>query len=173
MTIASPVTLLLSEEAEARPNAESSAGELQPGPPPRLGFLGVGWIGRQRLRSVAASGRAEIAALADFDADAAAAAAEELGSTAVRSLDQLLTMNLDGVVIATPTALHAEHATAALQAGLAVFSQKPLGRTAAETRRAIEAARRANRLLAVDMSYRFVRGIEKIKERVKAGAQAD
>jgi predicted dehydrogenase len=82
----------------------------------------------------------------------------------VPSLDHLLEMNLDGVVIATPTALHAEQAIAALQAGTAVFCQKPLGRTAAETRRVIDTARRQNRLLGVDMSYRFVRGIEKIRK---------
>ena len=32
---------------------------------PRLGFLGTGWIGRNRLHALAASGVAEIAALAD------------------------------------------------------------------------------------------------------------
>jgi predicted dehydrogenase len=143
------------------------------GPRPRLGFLGVGWIGRHRLQSIARSGLAEIAGLADFDLAAATAAAKEFGATPARSLKSLLQMNLDGLVIATPTALHSEHAVTALESGLAVFCQKPLGRTAAETRRAIEAASRANRLLAVDMSYRFVRGIEKIKEQVKGGVMGD
>ena len=32
---------------------------------PRLGFLGLGWIGRSRLDAIAASGLAEVAALAD------------------------------------------------------------------------------------------------------------
>jgi predicted dehydrogenase len=32
---------------------------------PRLGFLGTGWIGRQRLDAIAASGAAEVAAVAD------------------------------------------------------------------------------------------------------------
>ena len=137
---------------------------------PRLGFLGVGWIGRHRLQSIAKSGLAKIVALADFNFAVATAAAEEFGSMPVQSLEKLLELNLDGVVIATPTALHTEHAIAALESGLPVFCQKPLGRTAAETCRVIEAARQANRLLALDMSYRFVRGVKKIKELVKAGA---
>ena len=136
---------------------------------PRLGFLGVGWIGRHRLDAVARSGLAEIVTVADYDSSAAASAAEIARARVGRSLEDLVKMDLDGVVIATPTALHAEQAISALDAGVAVFCQKPLGRTAAETRRVIEAARRANRLLGVDMSYRFVRGIQKIYELVRSG----
>jgi predicted dehydrogenase len=136
---------------------------------PRLGFLGVGWIGRHRLQAVAESGLAEIIALADCDFAAAVQTAATLsGAQALPSLDHLLEMNLDGVVIATPTALHAEQAVTALQSRNAVFCQKPLGRTAAETRRVIDTARTQNRLLGVDMSYRFVRGIEKIRELARA-----
>lgn len=51
----------------------------------------------------------------------------------------------------------------ALAAGLAVFCQKPLGRTAAQTRRVMAAARTMNRLLGVDLSYRFVRGMQTIQ----------
>jgi predicted dehydrogenase len=137
--------------------------------PPRLGFLGVGWIGRHRLEAIAESGLADVAALADCDfAAAARTAALFRGALPVASLDHLLDMRPDGVVIATPTALHADQAIAALESGSAVFCQKPLGRTAAETRRVIDAARRKNRLLGVDMSYRFVRGIEKIRELARA-----
>ena len=114
---------------------------------------------------------AEIVALADADLAAAQAAAELIpGAQAVRSLEDLTTLELDGVVIATPTALHAEQAAAALSAGLAVFCQKPLGRNAAETTRVIQTAKRAGRLLGIDMSYRHVRGIKKMKELVRAGA---
>lgn len=138
---------------------------------PRLGFLGVGWIGRHRLQSAQASGMAEIVALADADLATAQAAAELIpGAQAVRSLEDLIALELDGVVIATPTALHAEQAAAALSAGLAVFCQKPLGRNAAETTRVIQTAKRADRLLSIDMSYRHVRGMKKIKELVRAGA---
>ena len=117
---------------------------------PRLGFLGVGWIGRARMEAVA--GDAEVAAVAD-------PAVPE----ALDSLDELLELPLDGVVIATPSALHAEQAVAALDAGLAVFCQKPLGRTADEAARVVDAARSADRLLAVDLSYRFTRAAQALK----------
>jgi predicted dehydrogenase len=132
---------------------------------PRLGFLGVGGIGRHRLEAIAQSGAAEIVAIADSSAKLAEKAAQSASEAVVlHSLDDLLEMELDGVVIATPSALHAEQAIAALERGVAVFCQKPLGRSAWETRRVIRAAYQANRLLAVDLPYRFMSGIRKIHE---------
>jgi predicted dehydrogenase len=137
---------------------------------PRVGFLGVGWIGRHRLQSLAETESVEIAALADCNTSVAAAAAAQIpGAAVLPCLDAMLQHGLDGLVIATPTALHAEQTIAALQSGLAVFCQKPLGRTADETRRVLQTARQRDRLLAVDMSYRFVRGVKKIKAIADAG----
>ena len=137
---------------------------------PRVGFLGVGWIGRHRLQSIHESGAVEIAAVADFDSATARKVAGQIpGAVAAPSLDALLELQLDGLVIATPTALHAEQAIAALEKDTAVFCQKPLGRSADETARVIRAAQLANRLLAVDLSYRFMRGVQKIKQMIRAG----
>ncbi len=137
---------------------------------PRLGFLGVGWIGKNRLDAIAQSGVAEIAAIADAsEALAREAAAVAPGCETSSSLDALLALGLDGVVIATPSALHADQAVRALERGLAVFCQKPLGRTAAEARRVVDAARAAGRLLGVDLSYRFVKGIPELRDLVRGG----
>jgi predicted dehydrogenase len=129
---------------------------------PRLGFLGVGWIGRSRLERIERSGLAMVAAIAD--------PAER---DALDSLEELLERELDGVVIATPSALHAEQAIAALERGFAVFCQKPLGRTAAETARVVRAARAADRLLGVDLSYRSVEAARRVRELVRDGALGD
>jgi predicted dehydrogenase len=137
---------------------------------PRLGFLGVGWIGRNRLQAVLASGSAEIVALVD-QCEAACAATLDLAREArpCRSLDEMLELELDGVVIATPSAQHAEQSIQVLESGRAVFCQKPLARTLAETERVLQAARRADRLLAVDFSYRYTRALRCIRELVNAG----
>jgi predicted dehydrogenase len=124
---------------------------------PRLGFLGVGWIGESRLKAVSESGYADVAAIADPAVPGA-----------LDSLDELLDRELDGIVIATPSALHAAQAISALQNGLAVFCQKPLGRTAAETLAVVDAARKADRLLVLDLSYRHV---EAFRAAVKAVAE--
>lgn len=137
---------------------------------PRLGFLGVGWIGRHRLEAIAASGFGEIAAVADPVEENARQAGELVpGASVLSSLDDLLGAGLDGIVIATPSALHADQAIAALQSGASVFCQKPLARTAGETRRVVEAARTAGKLLAVDLSYRFIQGMDRVRALAQAG----
>ena len=148
---------------EVQALARVSAGRL-----PRLGFLGVGWIGRNRLDAVAASGAAEVAAVAD-----PALADDVHGLAPLGSLDDLLALDLDGIVVATPSAFHAEQALAALDRGLAVFCQKPLGRTEAEAGAVVDAARRADRLLAVDLSYRYTAAARAVREAVRAGTVGD
>jgi len=135
-----------------------------------VGFLGLGWIGRHRMRALLASESVEVAAIADVCREnAAAAGAMVPGALQVATLDQLLELDLDGVVIATPSACHAAQAIRALDRGLAVFCQKPLAISAAETAQVVSAARRANRSLSVDFSYRFTDGMRKIHDLVRSG----
>lgn len=115
------------------------------------------------------SGVACIMGVADTLGENARAAAELASCPLVDSLDELLELELDGLVIATPSALHADQATSALERRIAVFCQKPLGRTAAETARVVATARSVDRLLGVDLSYRFVEGVRRIRELVRSG----
>ena len=142
--------------------------------PPRLGFVGLGWIGAMRLQALAAAGAAEVAALCEA-APARLAEMGEVHPDAVpfddyeRLLDGAAELKLDGVVIATPNALHAPQTVAALERGLAVFCQKPLALDAPEARRMVEAARAADRLLGVDYSYRFTDGARELRRRLQGG----
>ncbi len=137
---------------------------------PRLGFLGVGWIGRHRMAAILGTGLAEAVAVAD-PSDAMAEEALRLAPEArrVADLEEMLSLSPDGVVIATPSAMHAAQAVRALRSGAAVFCQKPLGRDAGEVGAALEAARAADRLLSVDLSYRFTVGMRRIRDLVRAG----
>lgn len=148
--------------------------QMSPWRRPRLGFAGVGWIGRNRLQTMCESHAAEVAGIADPLASERAAAGELApGAALLPSLDALLELPLDGVVVATPSALHAGQARAALARGMAVFCQKPLGRTAEETRAVVAAARAADRLLCVDLSYRFTAAVQRVREQVASGAIGD
>lgn len=141
---------------------------------PRLGFLGVGWIGLNRLEAVVQSGRAEVAAVADLSTQALRAAeASAPRARCVATLQELLEQNVDGIVIATPNAWHVPQALAALDAGCAVFIQKPMARTAAETAQILQKARACNRPLAVDLCYRHVRGVAELRRRLHAGSIGD
>ena len=138
---------------------------------PRIGFLGTGWIGRHRMEKIVETGAVDVAAVCDPVQDCAEQALT-LAPHAVQTacLREMLKLGLDGVVIATPNALHARQSIEALEAGAAVFCQKPLARNAAETQSVIETARRADRLLGVDLSYRHTAGMQRIAELIRSGA---
>lgn len=137
---------------------------------PALGFLGVGWIGRSRMQAALASGAASALAISDPDADVLEAAAARVpGAGTVSGLEELLELEPDGIVIATPSALHADQAIAVLERGIPVFCQKPLGRDAREASAVVEAARRADRLLGVDLSYRRTRAVEAVRAALRRG----
>jgi predicted dehydrogenase len=138
--------------------------------PPRLGFLGVGWIGRHRMQAIIDAGGADVVAIADPSAEMAAQALQLApGARQAATLEDLLEQDLDGVVIATPSALHAQQSIQALRQGVAVFCQKPLGRNAAEVGAVVQAARHADKLLGVDLSYRCTAGMRQIRDLVRKG----
>lgn len=137
---------------------------------PRLGFLGLGRIGRRRMRSMLAAGAADVVAVADVDTRArSAAAAEAPAAEQLGGLEELLERELDGIVIATPSAQHAEQAIAALAGGCAVFCQKPVARDAEETRAVLAAARDADRLLGADLCYRETEAVRALKGLLDGG----
>lgn len=138
---------------------------------PKLGFLGVGWIGRNRLEAINNEEIAEVACVADTEPQNTAEALKAApGAIEVDSLAAMLTQpGLEGVVIATPSALHAMQSIQALEAGKAVFCQKPLGRTAAEVAQVVAAARAADKLLGVDLSYRHTAAMQRVYDVVQSG----
>ena len=150
--------------ATAPPSEMARCGRL-----PRLGFFGVGSIGRQRLASLATSGAVSIDVIADpCEGTAQAAARLAPGAAVARTLDELLAANLDGLVIATDGSAHAEQTVAAVEGGLAVFCQKPLARTGAAVRRVVDAARAADRLLQLD-SFRYLTAGNALRRLVRSG----
>jgi predicted dehydrogenase len=91
------------------------------------------------------------------------------GALAVGSYEAMLAMESgrDRHCYAQRAARRAVHQ--ALQAGAAVFCQKPLSRSAAEARTVITAAKAADRLLAVDLSYRHTRAMNAMLELIQSG----
>jgi predicted dehydrogenase len=131
-----------------------------------LGFLGTGWIGRNRMEAMLATGQAKAVAICDSNPEMAAGALELAAHAEVVSFEDLLACEPDGIVIATPSALHAEQCVAAFKAGAAVFCQKPLGRNAAEVEAVLAAAKSSGRLLGVDLSYRHTEAMQAIRQRL-------
>lgn len=137
---------------------------------PRIAFVGLGWIGVHRLKTITTSDAVEIAALYDERRDACEAARRLApNASVISSYDEILEDSIDGVVIATPNALHVPQTVAALRAGISVFCQKPLGCNVLEVCQAVSAARESDCLLGVDFSYRFIPGMQQIRNLVQGG----
>jgi predicted dehydrogenase len=138
---------------------------------PKVGFIGVGWIGLNRLNAMLKENLIEIEAVADEAEESLLKAQQAVPNARLYlSIDEVLDDQPDGVVIATPNSLHAAQSMAALEKGVAVFCQKPLGRTALETLSVVKAAENADKLLGVDFSYRFTEGMQIINQMIKSGA---
>lgn len=138
---------------------------------PRLAFAGLGWIGRNRLKAAADTGYADISLLFDVDDNnLKEALAVAQGAGTAKSYEEILaTPAIDGIVIATPSALHKQQSVEALKQDKAVYCQKPLGRTVSEVSKVIECARKANRLLGVDFCYRYVAAFQMLTHIIRSG----
>lgn len=138
---------------------------------PAIGFIGVGWIGLNRLNAMLKEDLITVEAVADASEDSLLKAQQAVPDARLYlSTEELLDDNPQGVVIATPSAMHASQAIAALGKGVSVFCQKPLARTAQETTMVVKAAEASNKLLAVDFSYRFTEGMQIINQLIKSDA---
>jgi predicted dehydrogenase len=70
----------------------------------------------------------------------------------------------DAALIATPSALHAEHVIQALDAGLAVLVEKPLAATLADAVRVVQHSRTTTRPVMVAENYRFYRAERTLRQ---------
>jgi predicted dehydrogenase len=133
-----------------------------------MAFVGCGRIARLHCERVAADGRATIAAC--FDPVAAAAQSLRSGAapTAVifPTLDALINRaEFDAAIVASPTHLHFEQASALLSRGVPVLCEKPLARTREEIIELAALSGRSGVLLAVAYQrrtwavYRALRGL--------------
>ena len=76
---------------------------------------------------------------------------------------------VDAVVIATPNSFHADHVRRALEAGLHVYCEKPLGVAVGECREIAELARSLGRRVQVGFQHRFQHSYATAKRLVDAG----
>ena len=131
---------------------------------PRLGFAGIGWIGMKRLQPLALAGWDGDLVIFDPDPSAVERALEAFPKAkSAASFEELISSDIDAVVISTPSAMHARQVEESLYRDLPVFCQKPLGRNRQETARVVSLAKERNLLLGVDFSYRYTEGIQQIK----------
>ena len=108
--------------------------------PLQIAVVGAGAIGRVHIRVVQASQQCALSAIVD-PSELAQQMSQAEGVRYFETLTQLLHESRpDGVILATPNALHVTQALQCIEAGVAVLVEKPIAHTVAEATRLIEAA---------------------------------
>ena len=144
-----------------------------------VGLISVGWMGRLHSRAYRAlpdhfpelGVRPRLVVAADPVPEARAQAVDRLGyERAVADWHEVLTdPAVDVVSICSPNFLHREMAVAAADAGKPFWIEKPMGRSADDSRAIHQAVQRAGVITSVGFNYRHAPAIERARELVRSG----
>ncbi len=136
----------------------------------RLGLLGAGRIGKVHAGAIAATPGATLVAVADAVPAAAEALAAQAGA-AVRSVDAIMDADdIDGVLITTPTDLHATMIERAARAKKAIFCEKPIDLDIERVKRCLAVVEAEGAVLMVGFNRRFDPNFIEVRRQIDAGA---
>ncbi len=123
----------------------------------RLAIAGTGSVSQVvHLPVLTAREDAHVVAVADVDQPRARAIAERFGVPRVATDDEILNdPTVEGVLICTPNAHHADLAVSALSAGKHVLVERPMAVDTQGVEQVLAAARAADRALVVGMPHRY------------------
>ncbi|WP_310609460.1 Gfo/Idh/MocA family oxidoreductase [Limnohabitans sp.] len=107
--------------------------------PVNIAVAGAGVIGRAHMAVIAKNPQCRLSAIAD-PSEAAQALAQEHGVPWYATLEALLAKALpNGVILATPNALHVPQALQCIAAGVPVLVEKPIAHTVADAQKLVYA----------------------------------
>ncbi len=128
-----------------------------------FGILGLG-RGRKAAQTAVQTVGANLVCVCDLQEEKVKATAQELDCDWTTSYDRMLARDdIDAIGVYTSSGTHADFANQAIAAGKHVFVTKPMDIDLDKCDRLIEAAKRANLVLAVD----FIRRYRKIDHQVR------
>ena len=146
---------------------------FRPRDPASIGVavLGAGRMGRTHLANLSAIPNANVLVVADADPDAAEAGRELVRAprAVVEPREAIDEPGVEAVVIVTPTSTHAGLIDAALRAGKAVWTEKPIAQDLAETARIVDLWRETGLPVQVGFMRRFDPGYERAKRLIDQG----
>ena len=132
----------------------------------RTAVIGAGQFGRNHCRVVHESPRAQLAFVVDADPARAAESAAQYGAEPLTDF-RALAGKIDAAVVATPTTVHEEVASALLEAGVDVLVEKPITPDLESAARLIEIAERRGRILQVGHLERFNPAVIELERRAR------
>jgi len=133
-----------------------------------LGLIGLGYIGKVHLINCLRLQNAELTAVADISKKALSTA-KKLGVTnTYQDYHELLNNpNIDAVIIALPTHLHAEGAKAAAERHKHILLEKPLARNTTEGKGILSIIDKHNVKLMIGYDLRFSATSQNIKTKIE------
>src|SRR5215813_2194497 len=136
-----------------------------------MGIVGAGFVGPHHVDAVRRLGFVDIVAVAGSSEESGRRKAEQLGARRGYGNYQALIDDPDVQVVhvATPNHLHYAVISAALAKGKHVVSDKPLAATAAESRKLLEQAKRADVVAAVTFNYRGNPLVQQARHAIEKG----
>jgi predicted dehydrogenase len=137
----------------------------------RVGVVGCGLIGAKRAGALGSDD--ELLGCYDVDGAAAERLAERHGATACASLEDLLAMGPEVVVVATVHDQLAGLAERAMRAGAHVLVEKPGGVSKAQIDRLIDCRELSGRLVKVGFNHRFHPGLARVAQEVRSGSHGE
>lgn len=140
----------------------------------RLGIIGLGYIGKVHFRYCQKLANAELIAVADLSKKALKNAKHAGIRKTYRNYEQLLKdPEVDAVIIALPTHLHAECVNQAAEAKKHILLEKPIARNVKEAEEIISAVRRHSVKLMMGYPMRFGLKTRRLKQEIKEGSLGD
>ncbi len=136
----------------------------------KVGVLGAGFIGRVHTLVLKRDPRVELVGVADVAPAAASRLAGEVETRALDGLPSLIDAGAQAVFICTPNSLHVEPVVAALEAGLHVFSEKPMATSLEGARRIRDASKKAKGAYQIGFNRRFSNVYRFAKQRIEEGS---
>ncbi len=137
----------------------------------RYGVIGLKGVGGLHLRLAQQHADVELTALVDIDEVFVKEKAAELSVRGFTDYEEMLDADVvDAVSIATPHHLHAVIGLACLNAGVHVFTEKPLANRVSQADAMITTAKAKNLKLCVGHQYRTYRSPQTMKHLIETGA---
>lgn len=135
----------------------------------RIAILGAGRIGLAHVATLQRQSGISELLIADLDPARARAAAASVGSASAGSIDEAFLSRPDGIVIAAPTAAHAELIVRSVRAGIPTFCEKPLAESLASTLAVVKEVESHDVPVQIGFQRRFDAGYTAAKRALEAG----
>ncbi|MBN8216282.1 MAG: Gfo/Idh/MocA family oxidoreductase [Spirochaetes bacterium] len=140
----------------------------------RVGVIGLG-MGKGHLKSFQEHPHCEVAAICDQNPERLAQVAKEFGveKTFTDATAMFDAAKLDAVSVCTPNKFHAPLTLEALDRGLHVLCEKPMAMNTAEALEMEARAKKRDRRLMINFSYRFNAMSQALRREVDRGTFGD